>query len=172
MKMRLYSFIIAGLLLVLIVTPVLAVDTIDPGYTVSPRILAGQTEFAGVLKVTGNADGSITLDYMLRGGAGWCMTETQIHMGTSLSDFPQNNGGAISGQFDYKYEFDTCITDWSITIPTDFHGQLVYIAVHVDVIGPDGEETGWVVNCGNLEGGQFPGNNWSAYFQLPRNAWY
>jgi hypothetical protein len=165
MKKRLYSLIIAGLLMVLIVTPVLA------GYTISPRILAGQNEFAGVLKVTGNSDGSITIEYMLRAGAGWSMTESAVHLGLSLDDFPQNKGGAIPGQFDYQYDFEGCVTSATKKIETPYYGKSVYIAVHVVVIGPDGEETGWVVNCGDLEGGQFPGSNWSAWFKLPANAW-
>jgi hypothetical protein len=167
MKMRLYSFIIAGLLLVLIVTPVLA------GYTISPTILAGQTTNVGVVKVTGNADGSLTLVYMLKGGQGWCMTETQVHVGLSLDDFPQNNGGAIPGQFDYKEQFDPCTSNFTLVIydPPGDKGD-VYIAIHLVVIGPGGqEETGWVVRCGNLEGGQFPGNNWSAWILFPAAAW-
>lgn len=168
MKKLLHSLFVAGLLTVLVVTPVLA------SYTISPRLLAGQTLFAGVVKVTGNADGSITFAFMLRSGAGWCMTDAAIHIGESLDDFPQNSGGAIPGQFDYQYDFGGCVTGATITIadPPGFKGDL-YLAIHANVFGPDGvQQTAWVVNCGDLEAGQFPGSNWSAYFRLPANAWY
>ncbi|NLF12547.1 MAG: hypothetical protein GX597_12240 [Anaerolineaceae bacterium] len=141
-------------------------------YTLSPRILAGQNQFAGVIKVTGNADGSLTLVYMLR--AGWCMTDSAVHTGLSLDDFPQNSGGAIPGQFDYQYDFGGCVNSATVTIadPAGYK-EHTYVAVHVNVYGPDGaQETGWTVNCGDLEAGQFPGSNWSAFFQVPVNAWY
>jgi hypothetical protein len=102
------------------------------------------------------------------------MTESAVHVATSIVDFPQNNGGAIPGQFDYKTDHDGCVTSFTYEIPVDstWYGMQIYIATHAVVIGPDGvEETAWAVNCGNLEAGQFPGNNWSAYTEFPANAW-
>lgn len=175
MKKILYATVMA-----LIITAMVA-TTVFASYIISPRILFGQTLFGGVVKVTGNSDGSITLDYMIAGGQGWCMTETAIHVGLSLDDFPMNSGGVIPGQFDFKYDFGGCITGFTTTIfpdpiePQWAYLDSVYIAIHVvgdnATLGKYGE-TGWVVNCGNLEGGQFPGRNWSAYFRLPSNAWY
>lgn len=167
MKKLFHSLLVAGVLAVLIVTPVLA------GYTISPKILAGQTIFAGVVKITGNPDGSLTLNYMLRGGAGFCMTDSAVHVGLSLDDFPQNSGGAIPGQFDYQYDFNGCVSTFTATIadPPGYKGD-VYIAIHVNVTLPDGtQETGWTVRCGDLEGGQFPGSNWSAWIWFPTAAW-
>jgi hypothetical protein len=167
MKKFIYSLFITGLLAVLVVTPVLA------GYTISPRLLAGQTQFAGVIKVTGDAN-FLTFEFQIRAGAGWCMEDFAIHIGDSLDDFPQNAGGAIPGQFDYQVDPAGCVTGFTYQIPTNgWYGQWIYIAVHANVYGPDGvQETAWTVNCGNLEGGQFPGTNWSAYFRFPANAWY
>lgn len=144
------------------------------GFTISPTILAGQTTNVGVVKITGNADGSLTLVYMLKGAQGWCMTDSAVHLGLALDDFPQNPGGAIPGQFDYQYDFGGCVKTATVTIP-DPPGDKgnVYIAIHLSVYGPGGvQETGWVVRCGNLEGGQFPGSNWSAWLLFPSNAWY
>lgn len=141
-------------------------------FTISPAILAGQTTNVGVIKITGNADGSLTLTYMLK--AGWCMTNSAVHLGLSLDDFPQNAGGAIPGQFDYQYDWGGCVKAATVTIqdPPGDKGN-VYIAVHLNLYGPNGQqETGWVVRCGNLEGGQFPGSNWSAWLLFPANAWY
>lgn len=167
MKKLFHSLFVSGLLTVLVVTPVLA------GYTISPRLLAGQTEFAGVVKVEGKAD-FITFTFMIRGGAGWCMDDFAVHIGDSLDDFPQNSGGAIPGQFDYQMDPAGCVTAYVYKIPTGaWYGQNIYIAIHANVYGPDGvQQTAWVVNCGDLEAGQFPGSNWSAYFRLPANAWY
>jgi hypothetical protein len=103
------------------------------------------------------------------------MTESAVHVGLSLADFPQNNGGAIPGQFDYKTDHTGCIRGFTYQIPVDsaWYGNEIYIATHAVVTGPDGQqETAWAVNCGNLEGGQFPGSNWSAYIIFPANAWY
>jgi hypothetical protein len=144
------------------------------GYTISPTILAGQNINVGSVKITGNADGSLTFDFMLKGGQGYCITDAAIHVGLLLDDFPQNPGGAIPGQFDYKYDFGGCVSAATVTIsdPPGDKGD-IYIAVHVNVYGPDGQqETGWVVRCGDLEGAQFPGRNWSAWISFPADAWY
>jgi hypothetical protein len=159
-------------ILVILLLAVLPV-TAFAGYTISPRLLAGQTEFAGVVKITGDHDW-LVVEFMLRAGAGWCMTESAVHVGLSLDDFPQNSGGAIPGQFDYKAVHDPCTSKYTYRIPVqgDWYRNQIYIATHAVVIGPDGEEeTAWAVNCGDLEGGQFPGSNWSAYITFPANAW-
>jgi hypothetical protein len=143
------------------------------GYDIQPRLLAGQTEFAGVVNIHGEAD-FLEVTFMLRSGQGWCMTESHVHVDLDLDDFPQNNGGAIPGQFDYKTDHAGCVTSFTYQIPAaPWYGQQIYIAMHAVVTGPDGqEETAWAVNCGNLWGQQFPGNNWSAYSVFPANAWY
>lgn len=175
MKKIFYAMVMALVITAMVTTTVFA------SYVISPRILFGQTMFGGVVKVTGNSDGSITFEYMIAGGQGWCMTETAIHVGLSLDDFPTNPGGVIPGQFDFKPDITGCITSFTITIfpdpvePQWAYLDSVYIAIHVVGDNPTSGmygETGWVVNCGNLEGGQFPTNNWSAYFRLPTNAWY
>jgi hypothetical protein len=167
MKKVTYSLFIAALLAILVTSTALA------GYTISPRLLAGQTGFAGVVKITGDAD-FLTIEFQLRSGAGWCLEESAVHVGLSLDDFPQNHGGVIPGQFDYKADHN-CASGFTYQIPTDnaWYGNQIYIATHAVVTGPDGQqETAWAVNCGNLEGGQFPGKNWSAYIIFPANAWY
>lgn len=140
------------------------------GYPIGPTLLAGQTARAGHVRITGNAD-SLTVEFrMVRG---WCLEKTHVHVGLSLDDFPQNKGGAIPGKFDYKADHD-CARGFTHNIPLQdgWYGNAVFIATHAVVTGPDGQrETGWAVNCGNLEGGQFPGRNWSAYIVFPANAW-
>lgn len=173
MKKPIYALFIVLALTALIVTPVLA------GYAISPKIIVGQNiedgMYAGVVKITGNADGSLTFVFMVKGAQGFCLTDAAIHTGLSLDDFPQNNGGAIPGQFDHQLDFNGCIAKYTYTIqdPAGEHGDNVYIAIHVNAILPDGtQETGWVVRCGDLWGAQFPGNNWSAWIMFPEVAWY
>lgn len=167
MKKLGYSVIVVLLMTVMITSTALA------GHTISPTILAGKNENAGVVKITGNSDGTMTLEWMLTGGKGYCMTEWAVHAGASLDDFPTNKGGAIPGKFDYKSHFSGCIAKDSLTIdPPGGKGDPVYIAIHIVVITPDGdEETGWVVRCGDLEGGQFPGKNWSAWLLFQGSDW-
>jgi hypothetical protein len=163
MKKLLYSIVLVLALTALIAVPVFAATTI------SPTILVGQHENAGSVKITRNGDGTMTLEWMLKGGQGYCMTEWQVHAGASLADFPTNKGGAIPGQFDYKSSFTGCVARDTLTIdpPGDVTDD-VFLAVHIVVITPDGdEETGWVVRCGDLEGAQFPGRNWSAWVYFP-----
>lgn len=170
MKKILYAITMTLILSAMVTTTVFA------GYTISPKILAGQgdaLDFEGVIKITGNADGSLTFYPMLK--TGWCVTDMAIHIGLSLDDFPQNDGGAIPGKFDYQYDFGECITRvpaFSIADPPGDKGD-IYIAIHMNVYGPDGvQETAWVVRCGDLEGAQFPGANWSAWMFFPAAAWY
>ena len=167
MKKLLYSLVVVFALTALIASPALA------GYTISPQLLAGQSMFAGVVKISGDTD-FLTVEFRLAGGQDWCLNESQVHVALAVEDFPQNKGGAIPGQFDYKAGHN-CVNGFTYQIPVDpsWYGQQVYIATHAVVTGPDGvEETAWAVNCGNLEGGQFPGKNWSAYTIFPANAWY
>jgi hypothetical protein len=168
MKKLLHSLFIVTMLAVLVITPVLA------GYTISPSILAGQNTHVGVVKITGNADGTMTLDFMLKGGQGYCITKWDMHAGLTLNDFPTNNGGAIPGQFDYHSDFEGCVTKDTFTFDPPGDKGDVYLAIHVVVYGgleDFDEETGWVVRCGNLQGAQFPGNNWSAWILFPTAAW-
>jgi hypothetical protein len=177
MKKLAYFTIVVAMLLALL--PATAFGLWEGGYTISPKILAGQTNWVGNVKITGNPDGTITFDFMMKGGQGYCMTDWALHAGLSLADFPTNNGGAIPGQFDYHSTFTGCITSDSITIdPPGVWGDPVYLAIHVNVWQklPDGtlvnQQTGWTVRCGNLEGAQVPGNNWSAWILFPTAAWF
>ncbi len=167
MKKVVYSLLVALLLIGLVETTAMA------SYGIEPKIIAGQNEWVGGVHTTGNWDGSITLNFKMKDGH--CITDAAVHTGLSLSDFPQNRGGAIPGQFDYKYDFHGCVTSVSRTIadPAGKWGDPVYIAVHVNVIHPDGrEDTGWTVYCGQLSTQQFAGKNWSGWYLLPADAWF
>jgi hypothetical protein len=171
MKKLIYSMFIVMVLTALVITPVFAAW--GEHMSINPKIMVAQTIWAGNVRVTGNLDGTMTFQIMLKGGQGYCFTEAAFHAGLSLDDFPQNNGGVIPGQFDYQLDPAGCISSYTMTIdPPGEYGDPVYIAMHFVVNGPGFEgETGWTVRCGNLEGGQFPGNNWSAWLLFPSVQW-
>lgn len=141
------------------------------GYTISPTIYIGQFTKAGYMKITPNADGSITLEFMMKGGEGWCLTEAQVHVGTSLDDFPVNP--TRPGHFDYKlYGPDAlCTTKLTRTIypnemdPQWAHGDHIYMAIHTVVDNPFlgiYDETGWTVRCGVKEEHYFEYDKWAS----------
>ncbi len=162
--------IVATLVAVLLLLPITAFAS----YSISPRIVTWNRVDVGVVKVTGNADGSLTLDYMLKGAQGWCMTQSSVHVGLTPYDFPLSEIGAMPKEFDYQYSFGSCVASATRTIvdPPGDKGSL-YIAIYVEVVNPDGgRQTAWVWGCPCLPGGKFPGRNGSAYFVFPSQAWY
>ena len=71
------------------------------------------------------------VQYVTSGG--WCLTETHLHVATSMEAIPQRNGNPVPGQFDYKAEHD-CITQYPYTIPLNWDPCTnVYIAAHAVV---------------------------------------
>lgn len=183
---------------ILVALLVLLPMTAFASYTVSPQIVVEQGVSAGVVKVTGNADGSLTLDYSLKGWAGWCIRYSAVHVGLTLDDFPMGKVGASPIRFDYQFPFGECggpvgpniVAAPCTTYSFNYQGgpmmcvtsatrviedppgdrDALYIAIYGIMTNPDGErEIGWAMNA---DGGLFPGRNGSAYFVFPANAWY
>jgi len=50
--------------------------------------------------------------------SGWCLTETHLHVATSMEAIPQKNGNPPPGQFDYKTEH-ACVTEYTYVIELD-----------------------------------------------------
>ncbi len=46
----------------------------------------------------------------------WCITETHLHIATSLDLIPQKKGNPIPGHFTYNDEWDPCITEYTYMI--------------------------------------------------------
>jgi len=89
----------------------------------------------------------------------WCLTETHLHVATSLSGIPQKNGNPIPGQFDYKMKHN-CVKTYKYRIPLVWSsGTILYIAAHAVVFNPCEcrSETAWADGC------DFPGRNWATY---------
>lgn len=176
MKKFLFSLVIALLLSTMFVPAAF-------GYNIGPTIYFGQDIIGGYMQVTPNADGSITLEYMMKGWVGWCMTESAVHVGTSLDDFPTNpTGNTIPGHFDFKvYGPDApCITRLTVTIRPDEvdpqweHGDHIYMAIHIVADNPKlglYEETGWSVRCGTKEEHYFNYDKWAGGLWLEIFPW-
>lgn len=104
-------------------------EAVNP-VTVSLR--AGQHMDAGTVTVW---EDGIKLYVKYQTSGGWCLTETHLHVATSLDDIPQKNGNPPPAQFDYRAEHD-CVTQYTYTIDL---GDWVpcetdlYIAAHAEV---------------------------------------
>ena len=64
------------------------------------------------------------------------MSESHLHVATSLEGIPQANGNPIPGQFDHKNDHDPQVTEYTYMIPWDqsWNGvDLFYIAAHAVV---------------------------------------
>lgn len=167
------------LLLALVIVALFAIvfSTTASAYTVGATLVTAQVNDPTQAEATGyvhieNDDDYIYVKYWMK--AGYCVYDMAVHVDQDLADFPQNNGGAIPGQFEYKYD-NGCVGEYTFKISLADEsleiGDTVIIAAHGVVRFPDGtEETGWGARCGCLTGAQFPGNNWSAYIEYPVHA--
>ncbi|MFX0105536.1 MAG: hypothetical protein ACFE75_08600, partial [Candidatus Hodarchaeota archaeon] len=146
-KKKIVLIIVAVLLLAsrigIASTPVMEHTENNP-YSVD--LFAGQHIDVGDVIVWNNAD-SVYVNYSLIDG--WCLTETHLHVATSLEGIPQTqpnkkgNGGGnpIPGHFDYKGEHD-CLSTFTYEIPLTWNmDDLIYIAAHAEVQGIIGYET-------------------------------
>lgn len=173
MKKVLYS-----LMIVLILTGVVASSA---SATVPAPTIYVNSWKAGFLKITPHeADGSITIQYMLKGGIGWCMTASDVHVGQSLDDFPLDAAGADPDLFDFQVYDGPCVSNFSITLYPDAvdpqwaAGEHIYIAVHIVANNPglrvQGQD-GWAVRCGCIPGHIFPGTGLTLWLEIFPNEW-
>ena len=179
MKKITSALVIVALLTIFTASTVLA--GIWQGYIISATIYGGQDTKIGYTKIWNDED-SLNVQFMMRGGAGWCLSEYHIHVGETLYDFPYNPGGNLQvGQFDYTAELGGCATNVVVEIPlADLEAKGIlpldefFMAIHIVannwITGE--EETGWAVRCGDLEGQQFPGDNWAGFIRFTPDAWY
>ena len=105
-------------------------------------LIAGQHIDVGEVKVWNDGD-NLYVKYVVD-AEGWCLTETHLHVATSMESIPQTQpnkkglggGNPIPGQFDYKAEHD-CVTEYTYTIPLDEEWvpceTNLHIAAHAEV---------------------------------------
>lgn len=137
-------------------------------YPITTDIIAGQHTDVGDITIHFTYD-NIFVTYTTTGN--WYLTETHVHIATSLEGIPHSNGGMIPGQFDYKECHDQVQT-YMYTIPMRDAWRAateLYLAAHCVVVRVENgqvvqEETGWG------EGPEYPGRNWGMYvpFRLPK----
>jgi hypothetical protein len=104
--------------------------------------------------------------------AGWCITETHLHIFTDadgFTDVPHNNGNPVPGHFAYSGEHPDCVAWVHYMIPDDAWGEgdIIYIAAHAVVFDGCEEETawaGWTCDDGYTPEMEFPGENWATFF--------
>jgi len=95
------------------------------------KLLAGQTIDVGDVEVWNDGD-YLYVKYVVD-AAYWCLTETHLHVATSLGGIPQKKGNPPPGKFDYKGEHD-CVTDYTYEIPLTWaQGTQLFIAAHAVV---------------------------------------
>ena len=103
---------------------------------------------------------------------GWCMTETHLHVATSVDEIPQTKkGNPIPGKFEYFGDYDPCDTQVvPYTIPNNYEtGDVVIIAAHSAVqlfveVDPDTGEDIFRYESAWCDGEDFEGKNWAMYF--------
>lgn len=149
----------AALTLTLALLPVSATAYTEDAPFAIP-LLAGQHIYAGVVEVW-NDDSDLHVKYNTTNG--WSLTETHLHIATTLAGIPQKNGNPAPGQFDYKAEHDQELS-YEYEIPLDtLAGAGLCIAAHAVVCkGGEGEPTlaqgvlasptlwaGQHINCGS-----------------------
>lgn len=94
-------------------------------------LFAGQDMNVGIVNVKNDAE-YIYVEYEMTDEE-WCITETHLHVGESLGDFPLRGrwGNPAPGQFDYKENHNPCVETYTYTIPIDSEwGEDLKIAAH------------------------------------------
>lgn len=94
-------------------------------------LVAGKNTNVGDVIVWNDAD-NLYVNYVIT-DLDWCLTETHLHVATSLGEIPQKNGNPPPGKFDYKGEHD-CVTEYTYTISLDWLPETeLFIAAHAVV---------------------------------------
>lgn len=116
---------------------------------------------------------------------GWCITETQMHVATTLAGIPQTKkGNPIPGQFDYKHEDLNCETPDSYQIlladieNLDCMDEL-YVATHAVVknfVCTETNETGVLYGIQRFTGDIYGidvinGTAWLEFSSIDSSCW-
>jgi len=144
-------------------------------------LVAGQNMYEGTVKVAKVSEGLIVTYSITEENI--YLEEVHLDIFKTEDEFKNakkiSNGGAIPGKFEYKesWSSDQMITSHSVLVPNDYINETLdgsnclYIASHAAL---SNGETAWGGLCdsdGNSivnldEANQFPGANWSVYFQF------
>lgn len=102
------------------------------GLATTADLIAGQHIDAGDV-VVWNDSNTLYVKYVTADG--WSLTETHLHVASSLGGIPQTKkGNPIPGKFDHNTEHAPAVTDYLYTIDLDSNtGDKLYIAAHAVV---------------------------------------
>ena len=111
-------------------------------------LIAGQHIDAGFVTIT---DDGTNLTITIQTENGWELTESHVHVGDELTDFPLTKKGSPKvGHFEFSESHDPGTTEFTYTIPLpdDVDKDGIIIAVHAVVVQVEGEvivaeETAW-----------------------------
>jgi hypothetical protein len=154
MKKLVYLLIAASLMLAL-VPAVVSAHTEDVPFVTELIAGGGNQESemdVGQVEVWNDGD-YLYVKYVVD-AEDWCLTETHLHVATSLEGIPQKNGNPPPGQFDYQMEHD-CVTEYTYRIPLTWDPETdLSIAAHAVVCkeGAGGGE--WILTTVTLWAGQ------------------
>ena len=132
------------------------------------NLIAGQFYDVGQVFVT-HDESFLYVSYHVT-EPGWCLTETHLHVATSLAGIPMTKSGNPKvGNFEYS-GYHNCAEEYTYTIPLAWApGAELVIAAHAVVHHSEGDnpQRSSFVSSGNetawAEGTSFPGNNWAMY---------
>ncbi|MGB6371195.1 MAG: hypothetical protein WBF68_09250 [Atribacterota bacterium] len=82
-----------------------------------------------------NDEDNLYVKYVITEG-GWCLTETHLHVATTLEGIPQKNGNPPPGKFEYSTEHDPWPTEYiyEVDLGAWTSETLLYIAAHAVVV--------------------------------------
>jgi hypothetical protein len=107
------------------------------GGVVLVDLVANQHDVVGKVRVS-SSGGTLAVEFILRGGDGWCLRETHLAVAISPSGIPQRNGNPVPGRFPFKTEHD-CVPAFAYSVPVDWPaGTRVAVAAHAVVEVPGG----------------------------------
>jgi hypothetical protein len=120
-------------------------------------LVAGRDIDAGEVLVWNDAD-YLYVKYAT--AAGWCLSETHLHVAAALEGIPQTkNGNPIPGHFDYK-SLHACSAETTYTIPMPWAtGTELYIAAQAELLA--------VTPSGFVYSIYLPQGAWGAGFDFP-----
>jgi hypothetical protein len=132
------------------------------GRAITGTLWAGQNTDSGTVTVWNDAS-HLYVQFQTTGG--WVLTQTHVHVATSLSGIPTNDQGVpVPGQFDYSTTHDNVTTyTYFMSLAWPDHTDLV-IAAHAAVALLDG--SGNVVQTETAWGGGKPGGGSRWWFYL------
>lgn len=126
------AMVVIGLMAFVTFATLYSIEANGEGTTVVD-LLAGKTTDVGEVQVS-NEGGYLYVKYVIDED-GWAITETHLHVATSVKCFPVAGraGNPVPGKFDHKTDHDPAVTEYEYKIKLP-KGDKLYIAAHAVVV--------------------------------------